>query len=90
MAHDGGARVKPLLLALLRSYQWVLRPVLGPRCRFFPSCSDYAMEAIAVHGSARGSYLAACRLCRCHPWSEGGLDPVPPRPHLKQLWIPKG
>ena len=66
-----------LLLALLRAYKRWLSPFLGPRCRFFPSCSEYAMQAIALHGAARGSWLAARRVGRCHPFHPGGYDPVP-------------
>jgi len=51
---------------------------LPPRCRFYPSCSQYAIEALTVHGAARGSWLAMRRVGRCHPWHDGGLDPVPP------------
>lgn len=58
---------------------WRLLSVrLPPRCRFHPSCSQYALEALALHGAARGTWLAARRVGRCHPWHEGGLDPVPP------------
>lgn len=67
-----------LLVWILRAYQLVLSPMLGQNCRFYPSCSHYAIEAIKTHGAARGSWLAARRVCRCHPWNEGGLDPVPP------------
>ncbi|MBS0320371.1 MAG: membrane protein insertion efficiency factor YidD [Proteobacteria bacterium] len=66
-----------VLLALLRGYQLVVSPLLGPRCRFFPSCSQYACDAIARHGAGRGSLLAARRLCKCHPFHPGGHDPVP-------------
>jgi putative membrane protein insertion efficiency factor len=67
-----------LLVWFLRAYQLVLSPMLGQNCRFYPSCSNYAIEALKVHGAARGSLLAARRVCRCHPWNEGGVDPVPP------------
>ena len=69
--------MKTLLLALLRAYKLGISPVLGQNCRFYPSCSDYAAEAIREHGAAKGSMLAARRLCKCHPWHPGGLDPVP-------------
>ncbi|HUN27634.1 MAG TPA: membrane protein insertion efficiency factor YidD [Steroidobacteraceae bacterium] len=62
---------------LIRLYQWTLSPLLGPRCRFYPSCSNYALTAIHRFGLARGSWLAARRICRCHPFHPGGFDPVP-------------
>jgi uncharacterized protein len=69
--------MKTVLLAAVRGYQYALRPMLGANCRFFPSCSDYAREAIERHGALRGSWLAARRVCRCHPYHPGGYDPVP-------------
>jgi putative membrane protein insertion efficiency factor len=69
--------MKQLLLGVLRAYQYTLRPLLGANCRFYPSCSDYAREAIDRHGAARGSWLAARRIARCHPYHAGGFDPVP-------------
>jgi len=66
-------------VAAVRVYQWTIRPVLGSNCRFHPSCSDYAAEAIATHGAVRGTGLAVRRILRCNPWSEGGFDPVPPQ-----------
>ena len=72
-------RVPSLLLMLLvRAYQLVVSPLLGPRCRFYPSCSAYAVEALRVHGAVRGTWLAVRRLLRCHPWNPGGVDHVPP------------
>ncbi|MDJ0656749.1 MAG: membrane protein insertion efficiency factor YidD [Xanthomonadales bacterium] len=71
--------MKTLLLGLLRAYKLIISPLLGPRCRFYPSCSDYAREAIEVHGAFRGGWLAIRRLARCHPFCEGGIDPVPPK-----------
>lgn len=65
------------LRALIKVYQLFVAPLLGPRCRFAPSCSAYAAEAIASHGALLGSWLAVRRIARCHPWSDGGYDPVP-------------
>jgi putative membrane protein insertion efficiency factor len=70
--------MKTLLRFLLRFYQLAISPLMAPSCRFHPSCSNYALEALQVHGAARGSWLAVKRVCRCHPWNEGGVDPVPP------------
>ena len=64
-------------LGLLRVYRAVLSPLLGPRCRFHPSCSSYAVLALRRHGAGRGGWLTARRLARCHPFCEGGIDPVP-------------
>jgi len=70
-----------VLVALIRLYQLMLSPMFGGGCRFLPSCSAYAIEAIQVHGALRGSVLAARRLSRCHPLGRSGVDPVPlPRP----------
>jgi len=69
--------MKPLLLALIRFYQFAISPLLGQRCRFFPSCSEYAVEAIERHGILRGCWLGLRRLSHCHPWHAGGYDPVP-------------
>lgn len=70
--------MKTLLVWFLRGYQLLLSPLLGQKCRFYPTCSNYAIEALRVHGAARGSLLAARRVCRCHPWNPGGVDFVPP------------
>lgn len=61
----------------VRGYQWFVRPLLPAACRFHPSCSEYADEAIARHGALQGGWLAARRVCRCGPWNAGGYDPVP-------------
>jgi len=68
---------KTLLLTLLRGYKWALSPFLPPACRYVPTCSDYATEAIERHGAFRGSALAIWRVLRCHPFVRGGYDPVP-------------
>lgn len=68
-----------LLLALVRAYRFFLSPWLGSSCRFEPTCSAYALQALQRHGAGVGSYLTLRRLARCHPWCEGGHDPVPAR-----------
>lgn len=65
------------LLKLVRFYQLAISPLIPPRCRYFPTCSQYAIEAIQRHGALKGGYLAIKRLCRCHPWSGNGHDSVP-------------
>ncbi|HTJ91361.1 MAG TPA: membrane protein insertion efficiency factor YidD [Acidocella sp.] len=67
-----------VLTGAIRVYQLTLRPVIGANCRFYPSCSAYACEAISKHGAGRGALLAGRRILRCHPWHPGGFDPVPP------------
>ena len=69
--------MKSVLLAGVRGYQYLVSPMLGNNCRFYPSCSDYAREALERYGSLRGSWLAVRRLCRCQPFHPGGYDPVP-------------
>lgn len=69
--------VRLFLLALIRGYQLLVSPFFPPACRYLPTCSDYAREAVALHGPLKGSWLAVRRLLRCHPWSRWGYDPVP-------------
>jgi putative membrane protein insertion efficiency factor len=69
--------MKAILIALIRAYQYAVRPALGANCRFAPSCSDYALEAIRKHGALKGAWLAVRRVVRCHPYHPGGYDPVP-------------
>ena len=69
--------MRHVVALLIRLYQWTLSPLLGPTCRFYPSCSRYALEAVLRFGVLRGGALAARRLGRCHPWHPGGIDPVP-------------
>ena len=67
-----------VLIGLVKSYRLLLSPALGSACRFEPSCSAYSLQALQQHGAAGGSYLTLRRLARCHPWCDGGMDPVPP------------
>ena len=69
-----------LLIALVRGYRYFLSPWLGTSCRFEPTCSAYSLQALQQHGAAAGSYLTLRRLVRCHPWCDGGHDPVPEAP----------
>ena len=69
--------IRAFLLSLVRAYRWLISPMLPPACRFHPSCSCYAEEALQRHGALRGGWLAARRVCRCGPWHHGGYDPVP-------------
>lgn len=69
--------MRHLLIGIIRAYQYLLSPWWGSQCRFTPTCSHYAVEALERHGALSGSWLAARRILRCHPWSAGGYDPVP-------------
>lgn len=66
-----------VLKGLIKLYQWLISPWFGAKCRFHPSCSEYAVEAIETHGSLKGAWLSVKRILKCHPLSEGGFDPVP-------------
>lgn len=66
-----------MLIAIIRFYKYFISPLLGNSCRFYPSCSSYSLEALQLHGAIIGSYLTLKRLLRCHPFHEGGIDPVP-------------
>jgi len=81
---------KTLVQQLIRLYQRYLSPLLGPRCRYYPSCSQYALEALEAHGLRRGSWLALKRIARCHPLHPGGFDPVPPRHGSCPGHVPQG
>jgi putative membrane protein insertion efficiency factor len=72
---------KSVLGAMVRGYRYFVSPLLQPACRFYPSCSMYAEQALRDHGAVRGGWLAARRLCRCGPWHSGGFDPVPANGH---------
>ena len=84
MATFSKALQYPFLL-IIRIYRYAISPLLGPRCRFYPSCSSYAEEAIKIHGVAKGGWLATKRICRCHPFAEGGVDPVPEKVTEKKI-----
>jgi uncharacterized protein len=70
--------IKGLFLAMIKIYQYFLSPLIPPSCRFHPSCSDYALESLEKNGVFKGSWCTIKRLCRCHPWAQGGYDPVEP------------
>lgn len=70
--------LRGVLIGLVRVYQYGISPLIGPRCRFWPTCSNYAIEAIQIHGPIRGGWLALRRILRCHPFCDGGVDLVPP------------
>jgi putative membrane protein insertion efficiency factor len=70
--------MKYVLIWLLKGYRFAISPLYGQVCRYHPTCSAYALEAVQTHGAVRGSWLAMRRVARCHPWAAGGLDPVPP------------
>lgn len=70
----------------LRAYKLTLSPLIGPSCRFAPTCSEYAAQALIAHGPLRGSLLAARRVCRCNPWGGSGYDPVPPPRQGARKW----
>jgi len=84
---SAGAR---MLMAVIAGYRKFISPLLGPHCRFAPSCSAYALEALRQHGALRGSWLAVRRVARCHPFNPGGYDPVPPAVRRGRLSRPEG
>lgn len=80
--------MKYLLIGFLKLYRVVISPLYGEVCRYYPSCSAYALEAVQVHGSIKGSWLAVRRLARCHPWAAGGVDKVPPHRSARLISAP--
>jgi hypothetical protein len=78
--------VRYVFMGLIRIYQRLISPLLGPRCRYYPSCSHYGYEAMSVHGAAKGTILTVWRILRCNPWSAGGIDEVPA--HGRWRWTP--
>ncbi len=85
-----GTPLRLLLVGLVMAYRTVISPILPPTCRFHPSCSAYALESLQVHGAAKGAVLAGWRILRCHPWTPGGLDPVPRHRHWRPDIHPDG
>ena len=81
MAQARPSAAARVLMALISGYRRFISPLLGPRCRFAPSCSAYALEAVREHGALRGTWLAVRRIGRCHPFNTGGVEPVPPALH---------
>lgn len=75
--------IRWLLIKLVRGYQYFLSPWVGSNCRFNPTCSNYAIESLQQHGAIKGTWLAIKRVGRCHPWADGGNDPVPPKDRNK-------
>jgi len=81
--------MRAALIAVVKGYRLLLSPWLGSSCRFEPTCSQYSLQALQTHGAAAGAYLTVARLARCHPWCEGGNDPVPAQaPRLFSRWLP--
>lgn len=74
--------MRQILVLLIKGYRLILSPYVGGQCRFYPTCSHYTEEAIQRHGAVRGTWLGIRRIGRCHPWHEGGIDPVPGTEHL--------
>ena len=81
--------MKKLFLLLIKGYQLLLSPVLGNNCRFYPSCSEYSQQAIEQYGATKGGYLSLRRIVKCHPYHEGGYDPVPPDKYKQQTQTEK-
>lgn len=73
--------MRRLIVRIIKGYSFLISPLLGPSCRFYPTCSHYAADAVERHGVLKGGWLATRRIARCHPWHEGGVDPVPELKH---------
>lgn len=81
--------MKYVIVWFLKAYRLIISPLYGQVCRYYPTCSAYALEAVENHGALRGSWLALRRLARCHPWTPGGYDPVPPvHPRVEETGAP--
>lgn len=90
LVHVLGAPARWLLIGLISAYRFTISPMIGPTCRFHPSCSAYGLESVKAHGAAKGTLLAAWRILRCNPWNLGGLDPVPAKGHWRPDINPDG
>ncbi|MEX0899208.1 MAG: membrane protein insertion efficiency factor YidD [Gammaproteobacteria bacterium] len=75
--------MRTVVKTLINAYRWLVSPAIGPRCRYYPTCSSYALEAVDTHGALRGGWMAVKRVARCHPWHAGGVDPVPQPTELR-------
>ena len=82
MLAEDSEKMRTLLILLIKAYRLILSPIMGGQCRFYPTCSCYTEQAIEHHGALRGSWYGIRRIARCHPWHEGGIDPVPGTEHL--------
>ena len=80
--------MKYVLIGLLKAYRFAISPLYGQVCRYHPTCSAYALEAVQTHGAVRGTWLAMRRVARCHPWAAGGFDPVPPHKNRRSSTPP--
>ena len=85
VGQQAGRLVKYPLIWLLKAYRFAISPLYGQVCRYHPSCSAYALEAVTVHGSIKGSWLAVRRIARCNPWARGGYDPVPAKASRRSM-----
>lgn len=88
--YEAGRPVRWVLTAVITCYRNFVSPMFGPRCKYYPSCSAYALQAVDVHGAAKGSALASWRLLRCNPFSKGGFDPVPEQGRWRPDVYPDG
>lgn len=78
--------IRLIVIGFLKAYRFAISPLYGQVCRYYPSCSAYALEAVTTHGAARGIWMSTGRICRCHPWALGGVDPVPTKFRLSAGW----
>jgi putative membrane protein insertion efficiency factor len=88
MPHPLQRAARAVVKAPIHAYRWTLKPLIGRECRHLPSCSEYGLEAIEMNGAWRGTWLAASRVCRCHPWGTHGYDPVPDITKVRHPFAP--